>query len=109
MAVGIRDTQHSSPVFPTPEDFQPERWDDLPNLDKQEVDSNVDRFHYVPFGAGARTCVGKEYAKLVTRIFVVELCRSSSWKLHNETPKMKYIPVPRPVDDLPITICDIET
>ncbi|KAK3096283.1 hypothetical protein FSP39_025295 [Pinctada imbricata] len=108
VAFGIRDTQHTSPVFPDPEEFNPERWNNLPNLDRQEIDSKVDRFNYVPFGAGARTCVGREYARLVTRIFLIELCRTSDWTLHNDNPKMKYIPVPRPVDDLPVTIYDYQ-
>lgn len=105
VAIGFRDTHLTSPVYKDPEAFDPSRWDSLPNLDKQEGDCSVDRMNYTAFGAGARFCVGKEYAKLIIRIFLIELARKCDWKLLNPYPKMVYIPVPRAVDRLPMTIC----
>lgn len=105
MAVGFRDTHLSSPVYTDPEAFDPSRWDSLPNLEKQEGDCSIDRMNYTPFGAGVRFCVGKEYAKLIIRIFLIELARKCDWKLLNPYPKILYIPVPRAEDRLPMTIC----
>lgn len=105
VAIGFRDTHLTSPVYKDPEAFDPSRWDSLPNLDKQEGDCSIDRMNYTVFGAGARFCVGKEYAKLIIRIFLIELVRKCDWKLLNPYPKMLYIPVPRAVDRLPMTIC----
>lgn len=81
MAVGFRDTHLSSPVYTDPEAFDPSRWDSLPNLEKQEGDCSIDRMNYTPFGAGVRFCVGKEYAKLIIRIFLIELTRKCDWKI----------------------------
>lgn len=105
MAVGFRDTHMSSPVYKDPEAFDPSRWDSLPNLEKQEGGCSIDRMNYTPFGAGVRFCVGKEYAKLIIRIFLIELARKCDWKLLNPYPKILYIPVPRAEDRLPMTIC----
>lgn len=105
VAVGFRDTHMSSPVYKDPEAFDPSRWDSLPNLEKQEGDCSIDRMNYTPFGAGVRFCVGKEYAKLIIRIFLIELTRKCDWKLQNPYPKILYIPVPRAEDRLPMTIC----
>ncbi|XP_062613021.1 uncharacterized protein LOC134274803 isoform X2 [Saccostrea cucullata] len=104
IAIGFRDTHLTSPVYKDPETFDPSRWETLPNLERQDGDSSIDRMNYTAFGAGARFCVGKEYAKLIIRIFVIKLARNCDWKLHNPYPKMVYIPVPRAVDRLPLSI-----
>ncbi|RVE60010.1 hypothetical protein OJAV_G00194620 [Oryzias javanicus] len=90
----ICDTHDVAEVFPNKEDFQPERF-----LDKSFVDSS--RFQYIPFGGGSRMCVGKEFAKVLLKIFLVELVSSCHWALLNGPPTMKTGPTVYPVDNLP--------
>lgn len=90
----ICDTHDVAEVFPNKEDFQPERF-----LDKSFVDSS--RFQYIPFGGGSRMCVGKEFAKVLLKIFLVELVSSCHWTLLNGPPTMKTGPTVYPVDNLP--------
>ncbi|XP_059160045.1 cytochrome P450 26A1-like [Physella acuta] len=64
----IRETHLSSDVEHV-QKFQPERW-----LEKdQHKEETLD---YIPFGGGARMCVGKQYAQIFLRVFLVELVRS---------------------------------
>ena len=64
-----------------------------------------ERYWYIPFGGGSkRFCVGKQFARLVLLVFVVELVRAvGSWKLVNGTPQLRTAPIPIPRDDLPVT------
>uniref|UniRef100_A0A8C3R5T9 Cytochrome P450 26A1 n=1 Tax=Cyanoderma ruficeps TaxID=181631 RepID=A0A8C3R5T9_9PASS len=59
------------------------------------------RFSFIPFGGGLRSCVGKEFAKVLLKIFTVELARSCDWQLLNGPPTMKTGPIVYPVDNLP--------
>nr|AGN04291.1 cytochrome P450 [Oryzias melastigma] len=90
----ICDTHDVAEVFPNKEDFQPERF-----LDRSFVDSS--RFQYIPFGGGSRMCVGKEFAKVLLKIFLVELVSSCHWTFLNGPPTMKTGPTVYPVDNLP--------
>ncbi|OWF55062.1 cytochrome P450 26A1-like [Mizuhopecten yessoensis] len=101
VSFGIRETHHNSPVFTKGLEFNPDRWtEELSDLGKQETG----KFNFLPFGYGSRICVGKEYAKLLTKVFIVELCRSCDWELMNDDIKMSYIPVAKPKDSLPLCI-----
>ncbi|XP_064631721.1 cytochrome P450 26B1-like [Lineus longissimus] len=95
----IRDTQETSSMFDDVTDFNPDRWADFKGHMTPE-----ERYQYVPFGGGKRSCIGKEFAKLFLKVMTVELSRSSTWKLHNNNPQMKYLPVPHPKDNLPLTM-----
>lgn len=94
----IRETQHTSPLYDESDQFLPERWEKL------EENSDTYRFHFIPFGAGARGCLGKTYAMLLAKIFVIELVRRCDWSLKNPNPTMRYIPVPVATDHLPLTV-----
>ncbi|MBN3304405.1 cytochrome P450 26A1 [Amia ocellicauda] len=90
----ICDTHDVSDMFPNKEEFQPERF-----MAKAPEDSS--RFNYIPFGGGSRRCVGKEFAKVVLKIFLVELATKCNWTLLNGPPTMKTGPTVYPVDNLP--------
>ncbi|XP_014661692.1 PREDICTED: cytochrome P450 26A1-like [Priapulus caudatus] len=60
-------------------------------------------YSYIPFGAGSRCCAGKEFAKLVMRVFVVEMVRLSTYRLHNPNPELRQILTPAAKDGLPAT------
>lgn len=45
--------------------------------------------------------MGKEFAKILLKIFTVELARNCNWQLLNGAPTMKTGPIVYPVDNLP--------
>ncbi|MBN3277531.1 CP26A protein, partial [Polyodon spathula] len=90
----ICDTHDVADIFPDKEEFNPERF-----MTGSPEDSS--RFKYIPFGGGSRSCVGKEFAKILLKIFLVELTKKCSWTLLNGPPTMKTGPTIYPVDNLP--------
>ncbi|XP_075890949.1 cytochrome P450 26A1 [Nelusetta ayraudi] len=90
----ICDTHDVAEMFPNKEDFRPERF-----LSEPSGDSS--RFQYIPFGGGSRMCVGKEFAKVLLKIFLVEVVTKCHWTLLNGLPTMKTGPTVYPVDNLP--------
>lgn len=85
-------------MYDESDNFIPERWE------KIEDNGGANKFHFIPFGAGARGCVGKAYALLLAKIFIIELVRKCNWTLTNPQSKMRYIPVPVAIDHLPVTV-----
>lgn len=90
----ICDTHDVADVFTNKEEFNPDRFM-LPHPE------DASRFSFIPFGGGLRSCVGKEFAKILLKIFIVELARHCDWRLLNGPPTMKTSPTVYPVDDLP--------
>lgn len=91
----IRDTHETAAVYQNPELFDPDRF----GPERDEGKSG--RFHYVPFGGGIRSCIGKELARVILKILAVELLRTADWRLATETfPKMQTVPVVHPVNGL---------
>lgn len=90
----IADTHDVAEIFPNKEEFNPDRF-----LTPFPEDSS--RFSFIPFGGGVRSCVGKEFAKILLKTFIVELCRNCDWDLLNGPPTMKTGPIVYPVDNLP--------
>lgn len=80
--------------FANKEEFNPDRF--IPPHPE-----DVSRFSFIPFGGGLRSCVGKEFAKILLKIFTVELARHCDWQLLNGPPTMKTSPTVYPVDNLP--------
>ena len=50
-------THHMPEIFPNPEEFRPERW----------LTINPSPYEYLPFGAGARMCIGAPLAMLIMK------------------------------------------
>ncbi|ESP02824.1 hypothetical protein LOTGIDRAFT_111029 [Lottia gigantea] len=98
----IRETHNISPMFENPHKFNPERWNG------ERLKSADLRFHYIPFGLGARSCPGEQFAKLTVKIFLVEMARRCNWKLHNKNPDIDLLPSPYPKDKLPVSFTKLE-
>ncbi|KAG7282565.1 hypothetical protein CRUP_001140, partial [Coryphaenoides rupestris] len=94
----ICDTHDVAEKFPNKEEFQPERF--MSKL-SGDAPSSSSRFQYIPFGGGSRMCVGKEFAKVLLKIFLVEVVTQCNWTLLNGPPTMKTGPTVYPVDNLP--------
>ncbi|XP_072481514.1 cytochrome P450 26C1 [Notamacropus eugenii] len=95
----IRDTHEIAAVYQTPpEGFDPERfgptWEDH---------RGAGRFHYIPFGGGVRSCIGKDLAQTILKLFAVELVRTVRWELATASfPDMQTVPIVHPVDGLQV-------
>ncbi|KAL7116316.1 hypothetical protein ACP275_04G235200 [Erythranthe tilingii] len=61
-------------------------------------------YTYVPFGGGARMCLGKEFARVEILIFIHNIIKRFRWKLKIVDPKIAYDPTPIPLDGLPILL-----
>ena len=81
--------------------FHPDRWQHI-------KDDSIMNCNFLPFGAGPRACVGKEYGHLFFRIFLKELLKRFDWNLLSEHPKLYTIPILKPSGSgLPVIFVDI--
>ncbi|XP_077636527.1 cytochrome P450 26C1 [Crocuta crocuta] len=94
----IRDTHETAAVYRSPpEGFDPERF----GAAGEESRGACGRFHYIPFGGGARSCLGQELAQAVLQLLAVELVRTARWELATPAfPAMQTVPIVHPVDGL---------
>ncbi len=67
--------QQSQAVYDDPGAFVPERW-----LDGAR--EGIARGAYLPFGAGAHTCIGESLARLIMTVTLASICRR--WRLRLE-------------------------
>lgn len=94
----IRDTIELSESYSNKDQFNPDRF----NPDHQE-DQKGGRYNYPIFGGGSRSCMGKQFAQLILKIFLVELARTCSVEpLYKDPVKFRGLPIPHPVDGLPL-------
>ncbi|NXS85398.1 CP26C protein, partial [Erpornis zantholeuca] len=90
----IRDTHETAAVYQTPpSSFDPDRF----SAGRPEA---AGRFHYIPFGGGARSCIGKELAQAILKLLAIELVSTARWELATPGyPTMQTVPIVHPVDD----------
>ncbi|MFY0582666.1 cytochrome P450 [Cystobacter fuscus] len=69
---------HVDPVlYPEPESFRPERF----------LERKYSPFEYLPFGGGARRCIGAAFAQYEMRIVLGSLLAAHRFSLANDTPE----------------------
>jgi cytochrome P450 len=61
----------SPEIYENPEEFIPERWEN----------SKTSNFAYIPFGLGARVCVGNNFSLAEQKIFLSTLLQKFSFSL----------------------------
>ncbi|XP_027765407.1 cytochrome P450 26C1 [Empidonax traillii] len=90
----IRDTHETAAVYQSPpSSFDPDRF----GAARTEA---AGRFHYIPFGGGARSCIGKELAQAILKLLAIELVSTARWELATPGyPAMQTVPIVHPVDD----------
>ncbi|XP_010294777.1 PREDICTED: cytochrome P450 26C1-like, partial [Phaethon lepturus] len=87
----IRDTHETSQR--PPGGFDPDRF----GAAQTEA---AGRFHYIPFGGGVRSCIGKELAQAILKLLAIELVSTARWELATPGyPAMQTVPIVHPVDD----------
>ncbi|XP_034412755.1 cytochrome P450 26B1 isoform X2 [Cyclopterus lumpus] len=100
----IRDTHDTSAVFKDVDAFDPDRFSQERGEDKEG------RFHYLPFGGGVRSCLGKQLATLFLRILAIELASTSRFELATrQFPRVVTVPVVHPVDGLKVKFYGLDS
>ncbi|CAN9510185.1 unnamed protein product [Ophioblennius macclurei] len=70
---------HRDPeLWPEPEQFIPERF-------SKENKQNINPYAYLPFGIGPRNCIGMRFAQMSVKLALVEVLRSYSFSVCEET------------------------
>ncbi len=67
-------THHDPRWFPEPERFRPERF-------AADNESKLPKNAYVPFGAGPRACIGKQFATIEARLLLATLAQRFAFDL----------------------------
>ncbi|XP_051475971.1 cytochrome P450 26C1 [Apus apus] len=90
----IRDTHETAAIYQSPPDsFDPDRF----SAARTEA---AGRFHYIPFGGGARSCIGKELAQAILKLLAIELVSTARWELATPGyPAMQTVPIVHPIND----------
>ncbi|KAF2756045.1 cytochrome P450 [Pseudovirgaria hyperparasitica] len=78
LSVNHRNLMLDPAVFPEPTLFKPERWFDNDLL-------AIEDRHYIPWGRGGRSCLGKDYAQGQMQMVLATLCRRYEFELVDTT------------------------
>ena len=70
VALGIYAVHHDPQIWPDPQVFDPDRFS--PENSRQR-----DRWHFIPFAGGARSCIGEHFARLETTLALATIVRST--------------------------------
>jgi len=83
-------------LWPDPERFDPGRW--APGAPDPAP------YSFVPFGGGARRCIGFALATLELQVMAVRLAQQVDWRLHRLDPKPTGIATLTPKGGVPIAV-----
>jgi len=82
-----------------PEKFDPERFHD------SRAEHKKHPFQYIAFGGGAHKCIGMHFARMQAMLFMHQMVLKYQFTTPpNYFPKMVYVPLPKPADDLPLIL-----
>jgi len=74
MSIDVQSLHHDPDYWPEPEVFKPDRF-------LTTTPDDVSREAFIPFSAGARSCVGQKFAQVEIVAILVNLCRSYRIKI----------------------------
>lgn len=91
---------HTDPsIFKDPLQFNPSRFDEVQRP-----------YSFIPFGAGPRTCLGINMAKVTMLVFLSRLTSGYRWTVDDPDPSLeKKAHIPRLRSGLPITLTALDT
>ena len=75
LAVGIYALHHDPTIWDDPQAFDPDRF-------SPERSAARDRWHFVPFAGGARSCIGEHFARLETTLALATIVRALRIESH---------------------------
>ena len=78
----LRHPQRSDLFFPEADTFEPQRWLETPAAERP-------RYAYLPFGGGARNCVGAGFGKMEGVFTLASICRR--WRLDVVSPEFPEV------------------
>uniref|UniRef100_A0A7N0TI33 Cytochrome P450 n=1 Tax=Kalanchoe fedtschenkoi TaxID=63787 RepID=A0A7N0TI33_KALFE len=83
----------------------PSNFPDEANFDPSRFEgAGLAPYAYVPFGGGPRMCLGLEFARLETLVFLHHLVTSFRWEMMVPGEKVIFDPMPVPAEELPIRL-----
>ncbi|KAH9626135.1 hypothetical protein KSS87_012476 [Heliosperma pusillum] len=81
----------------------PKYFDDPEKFDPSRFEKSVQApYSYVPFGAGSHMCVGKDFVRIVTLVFLHHTVIRFKFKKVNPYEKIVFNPDPIPTQGLPV-------
>ncbi|GAB0093360.1 hypothetical protein DMENIID0001_084500 [Sergentomyia squamirostris] len=92
-----------SRYFKDPESYIPERW-------LQNTELRPSTYHplvVLPFGFGARNCVGQRIAKIQIKSLLLRMLRNYRLEWQHPAPEMEFYTINSPSGDLRLRLCDI--
>ena len=85
-----------------PEQFDPERFT------PQRAEHKRHSYAFTAFGAGAHKCIGMNFAKIQVKCFLHQFLLRYRFSVpEGYDPKLMLIPMPKPMDDLPLLLEEI--
>ncbi|MBV6621970.1 MAG: cytochrome P450 [Rivularia sp. (in: Bacteria)] len=90
VSYAVPKTHQDSSIYTQPLNFDPERFAPSRAEDKSKP------FAHIPFAAGMRECIGKEFAKLEMKLFAALLAREYDWQLISQQ-NLSNNPIPASV------------
>ena len=76
----------SGDIFDLPDMITPERW--IRNLNEKDVQKTSRAFASLPFGHGARGCIGKRVAEMELSLLTARLCQE--WRMTSGDQEVQY-------------------
>lgn len=96
-------THRMADYWDAPDKFDLDRW--LAPREEHKRHS----FSFVGFGGGVHKCIGMHFALMQSKIFLHQFLRRYRFKLANNfSSKMQTVPLPKPVDNLPMVLAPIK-
>nr|ATW72294.1 cytochrome p450 CYP3044A7 [Brachionus calyciflorus] len=83
-SVPIWALHHDPEIYPEPDSFRPERFDEKEKIHRENV-------AFLPFGAGPRNCVGMRFALLEIKILLTSVLSKYSFEKCDKTPEKVQI------------------
>lgn len=88
VSISVYSIHYSKDVYENPYEFRPERW-------AKKIDKGA--FAWIPFGAGPRVCIGKNFSLLEQKVFLAILLQNFKFSLRDNKPiVMKRVVLTRP-------------
>lgn len=94
--LNVERIQRDPAIWTNPDEFDPERFSDARAEHKRH------RFAWIPFGAGAHTCLGLQFSELQVKMLMHLLLRQYEWTA--EASPMQYLPFTKAKNDLPLQL-----